>query len=47
MQALVDAVRAGGPSPIPFAEMVEVTRLCLDLADHDNAKIVAPSRAET
>ena len=33
MQALVEAVRTGGPSPVPFAETLEVTRLCLDLAD--------------
>ena len=31
--AFVDAIRNGGPSPIPFEELVEVTRASLDVAD--------------
>ena len=30
--AFLDAVRSGGPSPIPLEELVEVTRVTLDLA---------------
>ncbi len=33
MQAFVDAVRAGKPAPIPFAEIVEVTRASFDVVD--------------
>ena len=32
VQAFVDAVSNGGPSPIPFEEMVEVTKVTLELA---------------
>lgn len=32
-RAFVDAVRTGGPPPIPFDEIVETTRLCIELTD--------------
>jgi hypothetical protein len=31
--AFIDAVRQGKPSPIPFDELVEVTRVTFDIAD--------------
>jgi len=31
--AFVDAIRTGGPSPIPFDELVEVTRVSFDIVD--------------
>ncbi len=33
LTAFLDAVRAGGPSPIPFAELVASTRTTIELAD--------------
>ena len=30
MKAFLDAVRSGGPAPIPFEEIVEVTQASLD-----------------
>ncbi len=33
LTAFLDAVRAGGPSPIPFGELVASTRTTIDLAD--------------
>jgi len=32
VKAFVEAVRRGGPSPIPFDEIVEITKVALDLA---------------
>ena len=31
--AFVDAIRVGGPAPIPFEELVEVTRTSFDIVD--------------
>jgi len=36
--AFVGAVRAGGPSPIPFEELMEVTRLTFDIMDVVDAR---------
>lgn len=33
VKAFVDAIRSGGPSPIPFDEIVEVTRVTFDVAE--------------
>lgn len=33
VKAFVDAIRSGGPSPIPFNEIVEVTRVTFDVAE--------------
>ena len=31
--AFVEAVKRGGPAPIPFEELVEVTRVTFDVVD--------------
>lgn len=31
--AFVEAIENGGPSPIPFEELVEVTNACFDVVD--------------
>jgi predicted dehydrogenase/threonine dehydrogenase-like Zn-dependent dehydrogenase len=36
MQALVEAVRSGAASPVPLAEAIDVTRVCLDLAERSS-----------
>jgi len=32
VKAFVDAVRSGGPAPIPFAEIIEVSRIAIEIA---------------
>jgi len=32
VEAFVDAVRSGGPAPIPFDEIVEVSRVTIEIA---------------
>ncbi len=32
-QAFVDAIRSGGPAPIPFEELMEVSKVSIDLAE--------------
>ena len=31
--AFVDAVRAGGPAPVPFDEVIEVSRVSIEVAE--------------
>jgi hypothetical protein len=46
MQALVDAVRGGKPSPIPFAEIVEVTRASFEVVAAARRPAERPSAGE-